>query len=85
MICVTSGCQPTNQLWYYDLGALPINKTAGTLDFSSYDKARPSAVPLPLRKLVDNFEASYEYVTNDDKQFTFLTNLEAPTYRLLAL
>ncbi len=32
-------------------------------------------------KLVDNFEAQWEYVANTATSFTFLTNLEAPRYR----
>ena len=37
--------------------------------------------PLPLRKLVDNFEAQYEYVANEGTLFTLKTNLQAPRYR----
>ncbi|KAG7245719.1 hypothetical protein CRUP_021509, partial [Coryphaenoides rupestris] len=38
---------------------------------------------LPWVKLIDNFDAEYEYVTNEDTVFTFKTNLEAPRYRLI--
>ena len=38
---------------------------------------------LPWVKLIDNFDAEYEYVTNEGTVFTFKTNLEAPRYRLL--
>lgn len=34
-------------------------------------------------KLIDNFDAEYEYVTNEDTLFTFKTNLDAPRYRLI--
>lgn len=34
-------------------------------------------------KLIDNFDAEYEYVTNEGTLFTFKTNLHAPRYRLL--
>lgn len=37
--------------------------------------------PLPLCKLVDNFEAQYEYVANNGNLFTLKTNLQAPRYR----
>lgn len=32
-------------------------------------------------KLVDNFEASYDYVANEGDTFYFMTNLDAPRYR----
>lgn len=38
---------------------------------------------LPWVKLIDNFEAEYEYVTNEETVFTFKTNLDAPQYRLI--
>lgn len=38
---------------------------------------------LPWVKLIDNFDAEYEYVTNEDSLFTFKTNLDAPRYRLI--
>lgn len=38
---------------------------------------------LPWVKLIDNFDAEYEYVTNEGTVFTFKTNLDAPCYRLI--
>lgn len=38
---------------------------------------------LPWVKLIDNFDAEYEYVTNEGTVFTFKTNLDAPRYRLI--
>ena len=43
--------------------------------------AKVGVRPLPLRKLVDNFEAQYEYVANEGTLFTLKTNLQAPRYR----
>lgn len=34
-------------------------------------------------KLIDNFDAEYEYVTNEGTTFTFKTNHHAPNYRLI--
>lgn len=34
-------------------------------------------------KLVDNFDASWDYVANDGQAFTFKTNLDAPRYRVV--
>lgn len=38
---------------------------------------------LPFIQLVDNFEARYLFVTNDDTKFTLLTNKGAPRYKLV--
>ncbi|KAG1355374.1 prolyl endopeptidase [Cocos nucifera] len=38
---------------------------------------------LPFIKLVDDFEARYEAVANDDSEFTFLTNKGAPRNKLV--
>ena len=80
LISVREGTQPTNQLWYADLQSLPEFSKDKALDFTPYDyKSGPKA--LPLVKLVDNFEASYDYLANDGFDFTFQTNYEAPLYR----
>ena len=80
MISVAEGTQPTNQLWYVDLHSLPEFSQEQALDFSPYDfKSGPK--PLPVVKLVDTFEASYDYVANDGTVFTFHTNYKAPLYR----
>jgi prolyl oligopeptidase len=34
-------------------------------------------------KLVDSFDASWDYVANDGTAFTFKTNLDAPRYRVV--
>jgi hypothetical protein len=39
------------------------------------------SAPLPLVRLVDNFDASWDYVANEGQQFTLKTNLDAPRYR----
>ena len=38
---------------------------------------------LPFVKVVDNFEAEYDYISNEGSVFTFKTNLNAPRYRLI--
>lgn len=43
----------------------------------------PGNKPLPVVKLVDNFDASWDLVANDGEAFTFKTNLDAPRYRVV--
>lgn len=38
---------------------------------------------IPFVKLIDNFDASYEYLTNEGTVFTFKTNKDAPRYRVI--
>ena len=63
------GCDPKNRLFYCDLAAINYNVT-GKLDFV---------------KVVDNFDAQYEYITNEGTLFTFKTNLNAPRYKLITI
>ncbi len=79
LISVREGTQPTNQLWYVDLQGIPQGKDSA-LDFAPFDfNSGPEA--LPVVKLVDDFEAAYEYVANEGMAFTFQTNYQAPLYR----
>lgn len=80
LISVREGTQPTNQLWYVDLQALPEFSKDAALDFTPYDyNSGPKA--LPVVKLIDDFEAAYDYVANEGMAFTFQTNYQAPLYR----
>lgn len=36
-------------------------------------------------KLIDNFEAMYSYITNDDTKFYLQTNKNAPKYKVVSL
>ncbi|KAF4099883.1 prolyl endopeptidase [Onychostoma macrolepis] len=67
LLSIREGCDPVNRLWYCDLNAVPQGITG----------------LLPWVKLIDNFDAEYEYVTNEGTVFTFKTNLDAPQYRLI--
>ncbi|MQL84780.1 hypothetical protein Taro_017306 [Colocasia esculenta] len=73
LLYITEGCDPVNKLYYCDLSSLP----------SGFEGIRENKSMLPFVKLVDNFEASYEAVSNDDTEFTFLTNKDAPRYKLI--
>ena len=40
---------------------------------------------LPFVKVVDNFDAQYEYVDNEGTRFLFKTNLGAPRYKVVTV
>lgn len=73
LLYTSESCDPVNKLFYCDLSLLPkgLEGYKGTQDM------------LPFVKLVDNFDASYSYVANDDTVFTFLTNKDAPRYKVV--
>lgn len=72
LLSVSEASEPVNKLYYCDLSALPhgLEGIKGTRDM------------LPFVKLVDEFEAYYGVIANDDAQFTILTNKDAPRYKL---
>ncbi|XP_073432198.1 prolyl endopeptidase isoform X2 [Dendrobates tinctorius] len=67
ILSIREGCDPVNRLWYCDLHKQP-NGITGIL---------------PWVKLIDNFDAEYEYITNEGTVFTFKTNRNAPNYKLI--
>ncbi|KAK6168033.1 hypothetical protein SNE40_021939 [Patella caerulea] len=67
VLYVREGCEPVNRLYYVDTQTLS-NGIDGKL---------------PYVKVVDNFDAEYEYITNVGSVFTFKTNLKAPRYKLI--
>src|SRR5687768_8580545 len=40
---------------------------------------------LNIVKLIDNFDATYDYITNNDSVFYFRTNLKAPNAKIIKL
>ncbi|XP_058090746.1 uncharacterized protein LOC131237107 [Magnolia sinica] len=73
LLYIEEGCDPVNKLYYCDLSVLPHGLEA----FRERDDI------LPFIKLIDNFEACYLAVSNDGSEFTFLTNKEAPKYKVV--
>ncbi|CAH1772327.1 unnamed protein product [Owenia fusiformis] len=68
LVCgVREGCDPVNRLFFCDLHSLK-DGISGLL---------------PWVKVVDNFDAEYEYITNEGTVFTFKTNLNSPNYKLI--
>lgn len=73
ILSIFESCDPVNKVYYCDLSVLPY----GLDEFGKRNDM------LPFVKLVDKFEASYEAVSNDNSRFTFLTNKDAPRYKLV--
>ncbi|XP_046839248.1 prolyl endopeptidase-like isoform X2 [Xenia sp. Carnegie-2017] len=67
ILSIRQGCDPVNKLYYVDLTSLKEGIKGH----------------LPFVKIVDNFDAEYDYITNDGSLFTFKTNLNSPNYRLI--
>lgn len=72
VLSIREGCDPVNRLFYCDLTTL-----SGGLA-----SLRVTNSMLNFNKLVDNFEAQYQYVANDGPIFTFLTNKNAPRHKV---
>ncbi|KAI0489056.1 hypothetical protein KFK09_028897 [Dendrobium nobile] len=73
ILYIFEGCDPVNKLYYCDLATL-----SGGLEGFKGSKGFLSFI-----KLVDTFEARYSVIANDESEFTFLTNKEAPRYKLV--
>ncbi|GAB4832982.1 hypothetical protein Ancab_007003 [Ancistrocladus abbreviatus] len=73
LLYTTESCDVVNKVYYLDLSALP----------DGLEGLRGGKDLLPFQKLVDNFEASYDTIANDDTVFTFLTNKDAPRYKVV--
>lgn len=66
-------CDPVNKIYYCDMSTL----------HDGLEGYKGKKELLPFIKLVDTFDACYNYVANDDTVFTFLTNKDAPRYKLV--
>lgn len=86
ILTISSGCEPTNRLWALDLAVVPRDSRTGALDFSELDFQTGSRT-LPVIKLADDFTAAWGYIGSsaDGTQWTLLTNLDAPRYRVVRL
>ncbi|KAL7117624.1 hypothetical protein ACP275_03G083100 [Erythranthe tilingii] len=73
LLYIGENCDPVNKIYYCDISLLP----------KGLEGYKGSKELLPFVKLVDNFDASYHYVANDDTIFTFLTNKDAPRNKLV--
>ncbi|KAK2660831.1 hypothetical protein Ddye_007364 [Dipteronia dyeriana] len=73
LLYISETCDPVNKLYYCDMSALPEN----------LEGYRGRNGQLPFVKLIDGLDAQYEAIANDDTVFTFLTNKDAPKYKLV--
>lgn len=75
LLYISESCEPVNKLYYCDMYSLP----------EGLEGFREKNGMLPFVKLIDRFDAKYEAIANDDTVFTFLTNKDAPKYKLVRL
>ncbi|KAL0016875.1 hypothetical protein SO802_003944 [Lithocarpus litseifolius] len=73
LLYISEGCDPVNKFYYCDLSTFP-NGLVGLKGKNDL---------LPFIKLIDDFDAQYHEIANDDTLFTFLTNKDAPKYKLV--
>ena len=80
LLSITVGCEPSNRLWYVDLDSLP--RSSDALDLAAYDLQKgQEAEPLPIVKLIDDFDGAWDVLANEGTHFTLQTNYKAPRYR----
>ncbi|TYH87522.1 hypothetical protein ES332_D01G123000v1 [Gossypium tomentosum] len=73
VLTIGESCDPVNKLYYCDISSLH----EGLEGFRNKDGL------LPFVKLIDTFDAQYEAIANDGTVFTFLTNKDAPKYKVV--
>ncbi|KAK9755137.1 hypothetical protein RND81_01G005000 [Saponaria officinalis] len=73
LLYTSENCEVVNKIYYLELATLS----------NGLEGFRGGKDLLPFTKLVDNFDASYGAVANDDTVFTFRTNKDAPKYKLV--
>jgi len=73
LLYIGEGCDPVNKVYYCDMSAF----SDGLEGFKGGKSL------LPFTKLIDNFDARYHEIANDGTSFTFLTNKDAPKYKIV--
>ncbi|KAJ8540842.1 hypothetical protein K7X08_001658 [Anisodus acutangulus] len=73
LLYIFRNCDTVNKLYYCDLSTLP----------NGIESYKGKTEALPFIKLVDKFDASYDYVAHNGTIFTFQTNKDAPKYKLV--
>ncbi|KAJ9186386.1 hypothetical protein P3X46_001963 [Hevea brasiliensis] len=72
LLYISESCDPVNKVYYCDMSAFP----------EGLEGFRGNHL-LPFIKFIDDFDAQYEAIANDETLFTFLTNKNAPKYKLV--
>ncbi|KAG6392278.1 hypothetical protein SASPL_146492 [Salvia splendens] len=73
LLYIGESCDPVNKVYYCDLSLLS----------KELEGCRGTKELLPFIRLVDNFDASYHYVANDETDLIFLTSKKPPRYKLV--
>ncbi|KAL6982633.1 prolyl oligopeptidase [Sarracenia purpurea var. burkii] len=73
LLYIAESCEPVNKVYYCDMSAFA----------NGLEGHRGKKDLLPFVKLIDNFDAQYEDIANDNTVFTFRTNKDAPKYKLV--
>ncbi|WCJ44317.1 Prolyl endopeptidase [Euphorbia peplus] len=73
LLYISESCDPVNKVYYCDMSTLP----------KGLEGFRGQSGLLPFVKLIDNFDAQYTAIANDDTLFTFHTNKDASRYKLV--
>jgi prolyl oligopeptidase len=75
LLYTSDGCAPVNHLYMFSVA-----------EFTSLLQSRAEVkTQLTIKKIVENFDAGYTYITNDGAVFKFVTNHNAPRYKVVAL
>lgn len=75
LITAHADCDPVNRMYLCDLSCARVGTSRAT--------GRGPEADYPLLRLVDNFDASWEYLINLGRTYYFFTNLSAPMYRIV--
>ncbi|GLT99920.1 hypothetical protein SLE2022_173240 [Rubroshorea leprosula] len=73
LLYILESCDPVNKVYYFDLSVL----------HEALEGCRGKDNLLRFVKLIDQFDALYTAIANDDTLFTFRTNKGAPRYKLV--
>jgi len=80
IINVNSGCDPVSRVFTCDLQLHASEWQA----FLTQEATGSDATPVPILKLIDNFDAEYDIIANDGPTMWAKTNKNAPRYRIVA-